>query len=527
MSDWTGRIIILVLLAIIIGVPLAMKPAVEAVPEGEGAARLVVITPHNEQIRYEIARGFNRHRAARGLPPVVFDWRSSGGTGDLRKQVVAEYEAEGRRALRQNREVGGVGYDLFFGGGDYDHNQLANDITITDEDDKSRSIRFSPSVPVAFPPGMLEEIYPRPDIAGANLYHPQLKWVGVVLSSFGIVYNNDRIAQLGMEPPRTWTDLVDPRYQGNIALADPSHSGSIAEAYNAILMRLGWDEGWAVLRRVFANSRYFASVSTKVSVDVSTGQAAAGMSIDFYGRFQASAISGRTGEALNRLGYVDPPGMTKQNGDPVSILRGAPHAALANEFVLWLLSKEAQRVWNRKRGTEDGPELYELRRQPVRRDLYVEEEMQHWTDELEPFAQAREFPKGMPNFYSAIATISHAMAIDVHDDLTAAWMAINRCKDESLRRELVMIFDRMPAELVIENLPSDWRLVLDDPQNPRNAAVAASLKAYMSALENRWVIHVDGKRKSNPTAQLKDRLAWTDFFRANYREVVAKARSGR
>lgn len=517
MSEWTGRIIILLLLAIIIGVPLAMKPAADSVPEGEDVAKLVVITPHNEQIRYECAKGFNRYRAKQGKPPVVFDWRSSGGTSDLRKQVVAEYEAEGRRALRQNREVGGVGYDLFFGGGDYDHNQLALDITVTDEDDNSRSIKFSPSVPVIFPPGMLEEVYPKPDIAGANLYHPQLKWVGVVLSSFGIVYNNDRMAQLKMEPPRTWADLVDPRYQGNIALADPSHSGSIAEAYNAILMRLGWDDGWVVLRRVFANSRYFASVSTKVSVDVSTGQAAAGMSIDFYGRFQASAISGRTGEALNRLGYVDPPGMTKQNADPVSILRGAPHAELANEFVLWLLSKEAQRVWNRKRGTEDGPELYELRRQPVRRDLYVEEEMQHWTDELEPFAQAREFPKGMPNFYSAIATISHAMAIDVHADLTAAWVAINQCKDDALRQELVAIFDRMPAELTIRNVPANWRAILDDPANEQHAAVAAALKSFTTGLSDRW--------KASPDARLKDRLAWTEFFRSNYRQVVARAKS--
>lgn len=519
MNDWTGRIIILLLLAVIIGVPLAMKPAAQAIEQGEDIAKLVVITPHNEQIRYEIARAFNRHRAAQGLSRVVFDWRSSGGTSDLRKQVIEEYKAEGLRALKQNRQPGGVGYDLFFGGGDYDHNKLAEDITLTDDDDKSRVIKFSPSIPVEFPPGMLEEIFPQPDIAGANLYHPKLKWVGIVLSSFGIVYNNDRIAQLGLAAPTTWTDLIDPRYQSEVALADPSHSGSIGEAYNAILMRLGWDEGWKVLRRVFANARYFSSVSTKVSVDVSTGQAATGMSIDFYGRFQASAVSGSTGQALNRLGYIDPPGMTKQNGDPVSILHGAPHHKLANDFVLWLLSKEAQRIWNRKRGTEDGPELYELRRQPIRRDMYVEEEMKYWTDELQPFAQARAFSPGMPNFYSYIATISHAMAIDIHDDLIAAWKAINACTDEKLKAELIEIFDRMPAELVVSNVPANWREILDDPKHAKHATVAASLKKFTSDLSAQW--------KTSADAMLMDRLAWTAFFRANYREVVAKARAGK
>lgn len=517
MNDWTGRIIIVALLAVIIGVPLAMKPAAEAQPRDmANAQKLVVVTPHNEQIRFEIAQGFNRARAKQGKPPVIFDWRSSGGTSDLRKQVIAEYEAEGRRAMKAGREVGGVGYDLFFGGGDYEHNQLAKDIIITSESDPKKQLKFSCSIPIDFPPGMLEEIFPTPDIAGSKLYHAQRKWVGVVLASFGIVYNNDRLAAMNVPAPTTWADLTDPRFAGEIALADPSHSGSIAEAYNALLMRLGWEEGWRVLRRIFANSRYFASVSTKVSVDVSTGQAAAGMSIDFYGRFQASAVVSGTGAALNRLGYVDPPGMTKQNSDPVSILLGAPNRELANEFVLWLLSKESQRVWNRKLGTEDGPVKFELRRQPIRRDLYVAEEMKFWTDKIDPFTEARAFPKGMPDFYAPIATIAHAIAVDVHDDLSAAWTAINECKDDALRAEMLVLFDMMPPELVVANLPANWRTILEDPSNPEHAAIAAALSKFTTGLADRW--------KASPDARLRDRLAWTKFFRENYRQIVAKAK---
>ncbi len=516
MNDWTGRIIILLLLAAIIGVPLAMRPPAQATPTSDATARLVVISPHNEQIRYEIGQGFNRHRAKLGKPPVAFDWRSSGGTSDLRKQVIAEYTAQGQRAIKQNRPVTGVGYDLFFGGGDYEHNQLARDIVITDDDDPSRTIKFSCSVPIEFPPGMLEEIFPTPDIAGARLYHPQHKWAGVVLASFGIIYNNDRLAALNMPAPVTWLDLADPRYHGEIVLADPAHSGSIAEAYNALLMRLGWDDGWKALRRIYANSRYFASVSTKISVDVSTGQAAAGMSIDFYGRFQASAVVSSTGAALNRLGYVDPPGMTKQNSDPVSILHGAPNRELANEFVLWLLSTESQRLWNRRLGTEDGPIKFELRRQPVRRDMYNADEMKHWTDNIDPFAQARPFPKGMPDFYGTIATVAHAMAIDVHADLSAAWRAVHECEDPVARADLERLFDRMPPELT-PNLPADWRDILNHPDDPRHAQVAAGIKRFTDDLAARW--------KDAPEVRLRDRLAWTAFFRASYQEVISKASS--
>lgn len=513
MNDWTGRLVIVALLAAIVGVPLALKPAESAKPRT--ALALVVVTPHNEQIRFEIASAFNRHRQREGKPIVVFDWRSSGGTSDLIKQVIAEYQAEGQRAFDAGREPGGVGYDLFFGGGDFDHNRLAEDIVIKAGGDDGRALRFSCSIPIDLPAGMLKEVFPQDEISGARLYHPDRKWMGVVLASFGIVYNNDRLAQLGLPAPTTWRDLTDERYFGEIALADPAHSGSIAAAYNAVLMRLGWDQGWFVMRRVFANARYFASVSTKVSVDVSAGQAAAGMSIDFYGRFQASAVESADAKGGHRLGYVDPPGMTKQNADPVSLLRGAPHQALAEEFILWLLSKEGQRIWNRKLGAEDGPVKAELRRQPIRRDLYTDEEMKYWTDDIRPFEEAKDFPPGMPDFYRTIATVTQAMAIDVHGELTAAWQAICACEDPARRAAMLEVFDAMPADLTIPGLPADWVAILEEPGHRDHARIAAALKKFTSEMAARW--------KSSRDAQLLDRQRWRREFRANYLRVVEMA----
>src|SRR5690606_24705363 len=124
-----------------------------------------------------------------------------------------------------------------------------------------------------------------------------------------------------------------------------AHSGSIAAAYNAIVMRLGWEEGWQTLRRIYANARYFTASATKVPVDVGSGEAAAGMCIDFYGRFQAGAVSAAGGGS--RVGYVDPPFMTAINADPISIMRGTANRELANEFVVWLLSVQGQRLWQR------------------------------------------------------------------------------------------------------------------------------------------------------------------------------------
>ena len=99
-------------------------------------------------------------------------------------------------------------------------------------------------------------------LSGETYYGPDQDWVGVVLSSFGIVYNVDGLKRLGLEPPQRWSDLTDPRYFGTLALADPNKSGSVAKMFEMMTqeaiaakvaagmeeeqaIREGWDVGLA------------------------------------------------------------------------------------------------------------------------------------------------------------------------------------------------------------------------------------------------------------------------------------------
>lgn len=491
--------------------------------QGGAEERLIILTPHNEQIRTEIAAAFNRWRREHGLRLVFFDWRTGGGTSDLRRMVLAEFQ----KKAQEGREEEGIGYDLFFGGGDYEHNLLARGVRVWRG---GQEISIPVTVPLELPEEFREEVFPQAEIGGAALYHPEWRWVGVVLSSFGIVYNREVLGMLGVGEPRTWADLAEPRLAGWVALSDPAHSGSIAVTYETILRRMGWMEGWALLRRVFANARYFTASSSRVPVDVSAGEAAAGMCIDFYGRFQAGAIGG------GRLGYVDPPFMTAVTADPVAILRGAPSRraaeaagkraseSLADQFVRWLLSQEAQVLWQRRvdAAVEPRPVRFELRRMPVRRDVYRKEEMVWWTDPVNPYEIARAVPAEMPSFYPLVAPVAHAMAIDIHDELRGAWAAINRLKAEDARRAAaVEIFDAMPPELTLRwpdaELAEKWREILESEGHPRRGEVAAVLRDFWTGLQKRYDNFRDTDRL------LEDRLRWTQFFRGQYQRVVELA----
>ncbi len=503
MSERAIQIVVVALLVLVLGVPFLLRPKVEGSAAKPGD-RLIIYSPHNEQIRYEFARAFNAKRLSEGKTAIDFDWRASGGASDLRKEVSSQFTGLAKKGLEDN----GIGADLFFGGGDFEHNAIAAGVTIDGPDGKPKTVRIAE--PIGLSDEAIKNAYPEPAIAGVLLYHPKQLWVGVVLSSFGIIYNNDYLKMIDRPVPQTWNDLADPAYMQAVALADPGHSGSIAVTYHTIVQQYGWVEGWACFRRIAANSRYFTASAGKVPVDVSSGEAAAGMCIDFYGRFQVGAI----GEG--RLGYIDPPKVTAITPDPICVLRGAPHLELAREFCAWLLTKEAQRLWIAKVGAPDGPEKYELRRFPVRRDLYTSEEMAGWTDQEKPFEIAAPVLPGTPNYFRLISPISHAMAIDIHSDLRAAWAALNRSQKHPKYREMAALFDAMPPDLKIpwpsEDCERDWRTILTDKKDPRNAALVKALGEFVANFGARY--------KKDPELLVSDRLKWTLFFRGNYREVV-------
>lgn len=497
MNGNASRIGVVVVLVAVVALPFLMRsaglgqrPAGDQDPRGGDAAavaeRLIIVTPHNEQIRSEMAAGFNRWRRTAALGPVVFDWRASAGTTDLRKSILAQFTA----LAKADRSLDdGIGLDLFFGGGDYDHGKLASGIEVGGAKQTVADV-------AELPDGLLAEAFPQQNIGGERLMHKDRLWIGTALSSFGIVYNRDLLAMLDRPPPTTWSDLTDPAYAGWVAAADPSHSGSIAAAFNTVLRREGWTQGWGTLRRVFANARYFASSASRVPVDVSSGEAAAGLCIDFYGRTQAGAVA--ADGSPSRLGYADPVeagrSMTATTADPITLLRGAPHREAAEQFIAWLLSPAGQRLWQAKPGTEGGPVREALRRQPIRKDLYTPVGRSGWSDpEVDPFRAAAPMPAGTPDYFPLVSPVTHALGIDVHDGLVAAWNALQAMPNDHPRfDEAWALFDAMPEELT--------------PAAPGDAAAVRVMTDALSA--------------RSADQRLADERRWTRFFGDNYRTIV-------
>jgi iron(III) transport system substrate-binding protein len=493
------RVAIVASLVVLLGVPLITRErSADVVP---GARSLIIITPHNEQIRYEFGRAFSQWHERRFGEPVQVIWNAPGGTSEIRSTLLAQYTA----ALQSDQQPGGAA-DLVMGGGEFEYARFKRPITITVAGE-TRSTTIT--APVDFDDEWLEATYGENRIGSAQLYDPDKYWFGTALSSFGIVYNRDVLARLGVPEPTYWRDFCNPELIGWVSVGNPAHSGSINKSFDTILQRHGWHEGWMIIRRLAANARSFTAQSLRVLTEVSHGDAAMGVCIDFLGRFEAQAI--RESGSGDRVGYVDPPGVSAIDPDPIAMLRGAPNPELAKRFIQFVLSEEGQALWqfpaNVSAADELGPERYELRRLPIVRAMY-ESHFDRFIDRVDPFELAAPIDANL-NYWSFIAPMFTAMAIDNHERMQEAWHAITSHpaypRDaqglidadlvvDPVLREMLALFDSMPSVLAEDGS----RLSLADDSNlPAIAAAWKKPELWPGEAEPMQVMRVEMTRFFN------------------------------
>jgi iron(III) transport system substrate-binding protein len=493
-------------------------PPREARPEQVGGVlELRIITPHNQDIRRVFEPAFSdwhRERFGRG---VAITYLSPGGSNDIvryLRDLYGTYRDARGKLLPEDQVNSGI--ELVWGGGDYAFER-----------------DFKPLLkPLLVHREVLAAAFPQPDLAGVPLLDPESltrqvapKWVGVVLSSFGLIYAPEFYERLGLPPPAEWADLARPELHGLLALADPTRSGSAAVSYMMVLQRSmesaergwlsehpragaelrpadealpsyrealarGWKEGMRTLLLMAANARYFGDSGSRPCVDVGDAEAAAGVAIDFYARVFQEQIGKR------RITYHAPAGATAITPDPIGVLYGTrgERELVANRFVEFLLSTEGQRLWN-LRGGQSPYVTRSLRRMPVRRDVYADRT--GWADDEDPFALARGFNlrQRWMRQLGRLVPIWAAAWIDGKPELERAYTAVLAVPDLERRERLRQRLSDLPIELaeVLQPAPA--------------ASVAGGTDARLSSA--------------------RERMEWSSRFRAHYLSVLHAAREGR
>ena len=463
--------IICAVLALIIALPVVLRHQTATTGARKADDTLVILSPHNESIRQEFGEAFATHWKKSTGRTVYIDWRIPGGTSEIRMVLDAGFKA----AEQSGRN--GIGVDVFFGGGEPDFASQA------------KKGRLVPLNVFKNHPQWFAEGGPIPEtFTGERYYPPDHVWVATCTSQFGICYNPDVLKRLKILPPTAWNDLTDPRYFGQIALADPTKSGSVARTFELLVqsemqrslttagadrsaaMSVGWTAGLRLIQQMSANARYFTDSASKVPQDVGQGNAAAGMCIDFYGRSFATELTSKSGAP--RLIWTAPIGGTTLSGDPIAVLKGAKNATVAQNFVEFCLSLEGQRIWFSKPGTAGGPNSRALHRTPIRRDCYTPEDLANSTmPDAKPYADPGNFTYQKELTGAAFNTLRQLvkiMCIDSIEEMKSAWLALHQA---GMPADALAVFTDVSAVSYAQLGKGD--LLLDGP-DPLKAAHRAS-----------------------------------------------------
>ena len=149
------------------------------------------------------------------------------------------------------------------------------------------------------------------------------------------LYNEKILKRLKLPPPKTWKELLNPIYRGNVVHTLPYASGTMHETVEIILQAYGEKEGWAYLRLLAAQLARFSTGSTDTTHIVNRGEIPMGVA-----QPQMNAmVARRDGYPVSDL----LPDKTILVPEAVALLKNAPNEETGKIFLDWLFSMEGQK----------------------------------------------------------------------------------------------------------------------------------------------------------------------------------------
>lgn len=133
--------------------------------------------------------------------------------------------------------------------------------------------------------GMLEPYAPE----GVDRILPEFKdtdetpsWVGIDAWETAWIVNKEVLKEHGIdEVPTSYQDLLDPKYEGLIAMSNPASSGTGLLTVNGILSLYGEEEGWNYLDELDKNVAVYMHSGSQPAKETAAGEYGIGISFGY------------------------------------------------------------------------------------------------------------------------------------------------------------------------------------------------------------------------------------------------------
>jgi len=168
---------------------------------------------------------------------------------------------------------------------------------------------------------------------GIKMKHEDGKYVGVEIFVLGFAYNTDLVTE--EEAPKTWEDLLDPKWEGKIQFPNPAASGTSTLMVMDQMMQQGEEQAWEYFEKLVNQANSIPDSGSAPTTAVSMGEAHIGIGFDFMAYEQKAK-----GESVDFI----VPDKTPVLVNPATLIEGGPNSEGGKKFIDFLLSKEAQEI---------------------------------------------------------------------------------------------------------------------------------------------------------------------------------------
>ena len=158
--------------------------------------------------------------------------------------------------------------------------------------------------------------------------------IGIYVGALGFSVNEELLKKLKLPIPTGWDDLLNPKYKGLIAVANPNTSGTALTTLCTQVFRLGENNGIGYMQKLHKNIANYTKSGSAPGILAGRGEVAVAIIFLHDSIYQAEE------------GYPVKPIVPKEGTGyeigAVNLIKGAPNNIEAKRFIDWVISSKTQ-----------------------------------------------------------------------------------------------------------------------------------------------------------------------------------------
>lgn len=184
--------------------------------------------------------------------------------------------------------------------------------------------------------GLLDQYKPEEvDKIDQRFIDSENHWLSKGLTVVGFLVNETQLQEKNLDTPRSWAELIDPKYRDEIIMASPVISGTNYGAVKGILDMMGEEEGWDYIRKLNDNIPFYGKRGKDPEEKTVAGEFSIGI-------VPADKASFDVAEK-NNLRVIYPEDGIPWVPEGVAIFKGGQGTDIAKAFIDFMLRDENQK----------------------------------------------------------------------------------------------------------------------------------------------------------------------------------------